>query len=176
MRDGSRAQWLNDQLCREAPWCDQFSDVLDVARTLNTKFEERGYMPLSDEEVTERAGKVWRDVENGKLKQWVRGSGVAKASRSDIETLSLIDPKRASDGLMLLMKLRLEQGARSSRGETFCITPKAMAAAGVIPGWDCKRYARARDLLLAARLLLRIAPFRSSGRVAAQYLFPGDRK
>ena len=124
MRDGSRKQWLNDYLCRHAAWCDSFSDLLDVARTANMELANRGYEPLDDAIVMERAKKVWSDFEDGQIERWMGKRGVSKARRSDIDELARLDPKHASDAFMLLQILKIEHSARCRRNETFCITPK----------------------------------------------------
>jgi hypothetical protein len=55
------------------------------------------------------------------------------------------------------MRLRIAHSAACRRGETFCITPKAMAKADVIPGWTRERYETARDLLLLSGLVEKVA-------------------
>jgi len=73
--------------------------------------------------------------------------------------------------LTLLPRLQIEHAARRERGETFTIAPKGMARDGIIPGWERKRYARARDLLLVAGFIEKVAEFRYTwkGPSAAQY-------
>ena len=71
--------------------------------------------------------------------------------------------------MALMLMLQAQHTARCRRGETFSITPRSMAAHGIIPGWTRERYERARDLLLETGLLVQLSPHRSKGRKAAQY-------
>jgi hypothetical protein len=175
MRDGSRKQYLNDQLCRHACACDCFAELLDVARTLNQDFADQGLAPLGDEVIVDRARKVWADAEAGKLKAWVGRTGVARAEASEIEQLACLDARRGPDAFMLLMRLRVAHTARCQRGETFAITPKAMAREQTIPCWSVNRFVHSRDLLLAAGLVEKAAEFRNTprGRSPAQYRLTG---
>lgn len=177
MRDGSRKQWLNDGLCRHAAWCKTFDELLDKARTLNIELPNWGHEPLDEAIVMDRAKKVWADLEAGKLEKWTGKVGIAKVRKSEILALSRLDPKGASDALALLTTLRIEHGARSRRDETFCITPHAMARDDVIPGWSRQRYMRARDLLIAAKLLEKVSSFQNTrdGRRGAQYRLPSSK-
>ena len=70
-------------------------------------------------------------------------------------TLEELDPKHASDAMYLLLRLRLEHSSRCEQGETFAISPFAMARDGVIEGWTCERDQNARDVLLQAGLISR---------------------
>jgi Bifunctional DNA primase/polymerase, N-terminal len=175
MRDGSRRQWLNDQLCRHVSFCETFRDLLDVARTENQGLAERGLVPLEDDVVIQRAEKVWADAEDGRFEAWVGREGVARAKDSELQHLARLSAVHGADAFMLLMHLRLKHAARGLRGETFAITPKAMARHQTIPGWSGWRYTRARDLLLRARLVEKVAEFQNSrhGRKAAQYRLTG---
>ena len=177
MRDGSRKQGLNDFLCSQVAYCDNIDELLDVARTKNSAFTDRGHEPLDDAIVIERAKKVWADFEAGKLEQWMGGAGVAKLRRSDIEELTRLNSKGAGDAFMLLAKLKIEHGARCRRNETFCITPQSMVRDGVIPAWSRHRYMRARDLLIKAKLVEKISSFSCTrdGRRAAQYRLPQSK-
>jgi Bifunctional DNA primase/polymerase, N-terminal len=146
MRDGSRRQWLNDQLCRHVSFCETFRELLDVARTENQGLAERGLVPLEDDVVIQRAEKVWTDAQDGRLEAWVGREGVARAKDSELQDLARLSAVHGADAFMLLMHLRLKHAARCRRGETFAITPKAMARHQTIPGWSARRYTRARDL------------------------------
>jgi hypothetical protein len=174
MRDGSRKQWLNDQLCAHAASCDTQADLLDVARTLNESLADRGMELLSEEIVIERTAQVWKDAEAGHLQQWLGRKGVARTDKAEIRALATLNTKTASDAMMLLLLLRIEHTARCRRGETFTITPKAMAEVEVIPGWKPQRYRTARDVLLRADLLKVVSSFCNSrnGRRSAQYCLP----
>jgi hypothetical protein len=68
------------------------------------------------------------------------------ASQIDV----LISHKDGSDAALLYLKLRRANGDRAG---AFAVSPKAMAAAQVIPGWAHGRYRRARDVLTEIRLL-----------------------
>jgi hypothetical protein len=81
-----------------------------------------------------------------------------------------MSPKIAPHAFFMLHMLRLAHGARCSRGETFAITPKAMAAAGTIPGFTKYMIETCRDMLLDAGLINLIAPMKNGNqRKAAQY-------
>jgi hypothetical protein len=94
-----------------------------------------------------RAGQVWRDVEVGKLEMWVGRKAVAHTREAEIKQLAAAG-RNGGDALMLLMLLQTAHGARCSRRETFHICTRAMEDAQTLPGWNRKRYAAARDLLL----------------------------
>jgi hypothetical protein len=174
MRDGSRGQWLNDLLCSHAMSCDGMAELLDVAMTANQRLADRGLEPLEDEEVVKRTEKVWKDAEAGKLEQWMGREAVVRSRRAEIVEIARLSKAGAPDAFMLLMCLRASHSARCRRGETFAITPKAMAQDGVIPGWEWKRYARARDLLLLGGFVEKVSGFTATadGRRAAQYTLP----
>jgi hypothetical protein len=171
MRDGSRKQWLNDRLCRHVSSCDTLDAIVDVARSLNEELSE----PLEDNVVVKRAEVVWRHAGEGKLEQWLGGAGVARTNRDEMDRLARISRANGSDAHLLLMYLRIAHSRRCERGETFAITPRAMEIGQVIPGWERKRYVRARDVLLEAELIIRVSDYRSAatGRVAAQYVLSG---
>lgn len=171
MRQQSRGLWLNDRLCKGAAYCDDFDGLVDLAQTLNLEIEARGLEPLPEGEITSRAAAVWKDVQEGKIQKWLGTSGVARSSEGEALMLCEIDHRHAGDAYMLLCVLRLKHSVRCRRGETFNFNPKAMALAGVLPGWSRERYEKARHLLLEARLLLCVASYHhtADGRVGAQY-------
>jgi hypothetical protein len=70
----------------------------------------------------------------------------------------------------MLQKLRLAHAARCRNGKTFAITPKAMAAAGTLPGFTHKVIGACRDILLDAGFI-ELVTARKAGakRQAAQY-------
>ena len=177
MRDGSRKQWLNDLLCKHVVFCDTFNELLDKARTENSELPNWGHEPLDDATVIDRAKKVWDDLQAGKLEKWIGSTGIAKVRKLEIMRLSHLDPKGMGDALALLTTLRIEHGARSRRGETFCITPHSMAHHDVIPGWARQRYMRARNLLIEAKLLEKISSFQFTrgSRRGAQYRLPSSK-
>lgn len=90
---------------------------------------------------------------------------------SELDSLCRLNSRIGPDAFALLAWLRIQHSARSSRGETFNITPKAMARDQVIYGWERRRYMRAHDLLLLAGLIEKVAKFRNTrfGPVGSQY-------
>jgi len=171
LRDGSRKLWLNDLLCSHAMHCDTELELLDVARTANMDLPRRGHAMLEDAVVVERTAVVWRDAQEGKLKAWRGRSGNARACGSELDELCRLSQRNGPDAFALLIRLRLTHSAACRRGETFCITPKAMAKAGVIPGWTRERYETARDLLLLSGLVEKVADLKVTpkSRIGAQY-------
>ena len=163
MRDGSRGLWLNDNLIRHVCHCDTFDDLLEVARGVNASLADSAVQPLDDGEVVERAKAVWADCRAGKIEKWAGGPGVQRVHLVEMEALERIDPRRAPDALFLLLKLRAEHAARCARGETFAISPTAMAQHQVLSGWTRDRYAAARDLLLQAERIVEISAAKSVG-------------
>jgi hypothetical protein len=164
MRDNSRGLALNDELCRHAWAVDCFEELLDVAQTFNSNLIDA----LEAEEVVRRAGAVWKDLEAGKIERLV---GRPSRRRSEREKLCRLDPRLGGDAYLLLDELKDSHAARCRRGETFSITPKAMARDQVVPGWSRKTYEKARDLLLKAGCIEKVSEFKNSkaGRVGAQY-------
>ena len=143
MRDGSRGQWLNDRLCAKAASCADLDALLQEARTLNSQLEPE---PLDDAEVLKRTRKVWQDAQAGKLRP--PSALRTRTAISALDRLCRLSPRLGPDAMALLLMLQAQHTARCRRGETFSITPRSMAAHGVIPGWTRERYERARDLLL----------------------------
>ena len=177
LRDGSRGQWLNDRLCRDAPYCSTLNELLDIADELNSELPEIGYSPLDARELVRRTQKVWRDVELGKLTPRGEWTGSGSNLVKEIDLLSTADARRGPYAFMLLAKLRKEHAARCRRGEAFSITPTAMMKSNVISGWTRETYEKARNLLVETGLIVRVSVFRqtSRGRVAAQYALAGTR-
>lgn len=169
MRANSRGLWLNDRLC--AMPASSYAQLLDHAGQLNNELSVAGFDPLEEAELGRRAAQVWKAIQDNRLQNPAQWSGAVKTSVPEMERLNQLDPKRASDALLLLLTLRAKHSARCQRGETFSITPKAMADSDVIGGWTRERYQCARDLLLQAGLLVQIRGFQAGGggRTAAQY-------
>ena len=176
LRDGSRVQWLNDRLCSDAPYCETLDEVLDKACTLCAELEENGFPPLDHSEVLKTATKVWRDVAAGNIQPRSQWRGSARSIRSAIDHLCHLD-KRGADAVVLLLKLQAEHMARCRRGETFCITPVAMAEHQVIPQWTRERYEKARNLLVKAGWVTVVSAFKQTrgGRKPAQYALAGTK-
>ena len=66
------------------------------------------------------------------------------------DCLTLIDHP---DALALWMFLRF---SHQGLNDTFAISAKAMAAAGIIPGWSVQRYRKTRDVLLERGFLVMV--------------------
>jgi hypothetical protein len=171
MRDGSRGQWLNDQLCKCAMACASFEDLLQRAVALNDELEVRGFGHLPEAEVLKRAQKVWNDAQSGKLRPASVYKDTLKTSLTELDLLSRTSRKHGPEALLLMLKLRAMHTDRCRRGETFCLTPRSMANAGMIAGWSRERFQHARNVLLQAGLIVQVTPFRRRGdkRQAAQY-------
>jgi hypothetical protein len=73
--------------------------------------------------------------------------------------------------------LKGEHSARCARGETFCITPKAMAASVTFQAFTRETIEKARDLLLKVGLIevVRKSRFTSGGRAPTEYRFVSKR-
>ena len=171
MRDGSRKQWLNDLLVLDVYFCRTLEQLLEVARRANATLPAQDREPLDDAIVVARAAKVWNDRQAGRISSWQRSRGVARCHPGEIDLLGRLNAKRAADALMLLMRFRSAHSARCRRGETFSITPMAMARDQVLPGWTRQRYEKARDLLLEAHLIAKVSALiqTSEGRIGATY-------
>jgi hypothetical protein len=171
MRDGSRGQWLNDQLCRQVMACGSFEELLHCAATLANELEAAGIPRLSEAMIAKRAQKVWHDAQSGKLQQLSCYKGTVKTNLNELDALCQHSPKHGPDALALLLKLRVLHTARCRRGETFCLTPRSMAEHNVVSGWTRERIQKARDVLLQTGKIVRMVPFRRKGgkRQAAQY-------
>ena len=174
LRDGSRGQWINDRLCRHAPYCLSLDELLDKAHELNIDLPEMGYPSLDEQELVRRAQAVWRGVESGKIVPRGEWTGSGSKLASEIDLLSKVDARRGAFAFVLLTKLRKEHTARNRRGMTFAISPQKMSDGDVIPGWTRETYEKARNLLIETGLVLRVKAFQQSsrGRSAAEYAFP----
>jgi hypothetical protein len=173
MRDGSRKLWINDRLCASAWSFGGESEMLEWALILNAEIgtaHRNG--PLEVEEVVTVVTSVWRDRLTGKIENWNGIGSMFKRSRIELDHLMNLDHKSGGNAYALLHVLRDEHSARCRRGETFAITPKAMADAQVMRGWTRETYEKVRDLLLKAGLLKLVTKFAENnleGRRAAQY-------
>lgn len=169
-RNDSRAMALNDELCRLT--FSSEAEMLQGAIALNPGISEKlGKGPMDHAEVAKTVKKVWNDRVKGKITPYGRGASVFRSPMWEWARLSAVRPKYASDAFFLLARLRTDHGARCKRGETFAITPVAMARGKVIPGWTRERYERARNILLEAGLITLVSGFSNAahGRQAAQY-------
>jgi hypothetical protein len=173
LREGSRRLGLNDQLVAKAwSFVDQ-REMIDAAFLCNEKIgkmDRRG--PLAAEEVMQVVRAVWRDREAGKIELWEKQASTEKRFYMELRRLCERDPKQGPNAYALLQVLRAQHSARCHRGETFAITPTAMAKARVIPGWTRERYEQARNLLLAENLIEQVNEFErnsAEGRRAARF-------
>jgi DNA-binding XRE family transcriptional regulator len=138
---GRRNDTLFRLLLRQAPYCDTFNDLVDVAFTINDGSLEE---PLPPAEVATTASSVWRYEQRGE--NWAGREARAVIDRSTFEIL-----QQNPDAYVLWTKLKIEHGARK---EAFAVCPEAMAKNEVIKGWrDKRRYRKARDCLVEQGLL-----------------------
>jgi hypothetical protein len=149
-RSGSRTLALNDHLCRHGTWCDTLGELIDVARTWNENQSSQFQIEKLDEkDVMQTAHGVWQDMENGKIERWHGRSAKVRSNLDEINALLSLG-RYGAHAYALLMSLRANHGARCTRGESFSITPKAMASAGTLPGFTREYIEKGRDLLLEA--------------------------
>ena len=173
LRDGSRKLGLNDRLVANVWSCASQNELIDRAFLLNEeigRIHSDGSLPV--EEVMEVVRAVWRDRENGTIERWEGCDSTQKRSRIEMRHLCELDPKHGPDAFVLLQVLRDEHSARCRRGETFSITPAAMAKASVIPGWTRERFEHSRDLLLTGHYIERVVDFKrnsAAGRRAGEF-------
>lgn len=169
-RDGSRGLSLNDHLVKRAWRFSTFDDMLADAHDFNAAtLDPRG--PIGDDELSQRAGAVWRDLQTGKIEKWEGADSMNKRHRFEIRRLCELDAKHGPDAYAMLLVLRDEHSARCRRDETFALSPEAMAGAGVMFGWTKERYRFSRDLLWRAGFVECVSKFVNSanGRSAAQF-------
>jgi hypothetical protein len=135
--EGARNRHLFRELLRYAKerGCDDSGVLVAVAHLIN---ERDCIPPLPWPEVEKIAKSAWKYHASGN--NWV-GSG-RRLIVAEAEAEVLFDE---SDALALWMRLCL---SHQERNETFAVSAKAMAAAGVMPGWSVQRYRKARDVLL----------------------------
>jgi len=133
---GRRNDTLFRLLLSQAPYCDTFDDLHDVAFTINDcNLEE----PLPAAEVEKIVHSAWTYEQRGR--NWVGHEARAVIRRSEFDIL-----QQNQDALMLWTKLKLEHGSRT---QSFAVSPEAMAKNEVLAGWrDKRRYRRARAWLL----------------------------
>jgi hypothetical protein len=147
-RKGSRNRTLFSLLLKHAPACDSLDDLLDVARTMNDGFTP----PLEDREVCEVVKSAWGYETKGHNWAGQEGRSVVRRSLLDQFVKRAGEPG-ISDAFMLWSVLQI---SHPPIRKVFAVSPKAMAAANLMPGWNVKRYRRARDLLLEVGCLVRV--------------------
>jgi hypothetical protein len=168
-RDGSRKLALNDWLWKHAGSVEGAFELVNIARGWNEDLVDRGIIKLEDETVVQVARTVWGDFQK-KGEVWHGRRATVRSTVSEIDELARYG-KNAASAYMLLMKLRGEHGARMQRGETFMISPVAMAKKGTIPHWTKYEFTKARDLLLKAGKISVVVEANNAGngRRATQY-------
>jgi DNA-binding XRE family transcriptional regulator len=133
---GRRNETLFRLLLRQAPYCDTFDDLLDVASTINDGSLEE---PLPPAEVAKTASSAWGYEQHGD--NWAGQEARTVTPKTEFDIL-----QQNLNAFGLLTKLRLEHGARP---QPFAVSPEAMAKNEVLTGWrDKRRYQKARDWLI----------------------------
>jgi hypothetical protein len=130
--DGKRHKALIKHCMKQAHSCDNFEDMLDVARTRND-----GYLPpMPDEDVMDIARWAWDHTVTGR--NWVGQTGAWLPS-AEINSM-ILNP----DALALLMYLL----DKHEPNATFRVANGLAATLG----WTPKRFAKARAVLEDSRL------------------------
>ena len=106
--------------------CDEFNDLLDVARTFN----DTSIPPESDAKVISTARSVWIYEEEGR--NWLGGPARITFTAEDIDRL-MPNPF----AFALLAKLKEMHGGRP---EPFVLDARAMNRDDVMPEWSRNRY------------------------------------
>jgi hypothetical protein len=139
---GERNCQLFRMLLRQAPACDDFDAILDVATGLNEAFEP----PLSDAEVKKTAASAWHYQETGRNFIARQGQRVFITAG---ELTTLASATRGADAALLLLTLRTRHFGRP----VFAISPKAMVRDRLIANWASEKYRAAIALLMELKLL-----------------------
>jgi hypothetical protein len=137
VREGARNRTLFSACLRQARACDSEADLLDVALTINADFMP----PLAVTEVRLTVASAWSY--ETKDRNWVGKAARVYTSADDLNAFRA-HPNWA-DALALDTVLRLEHGAREG---PFAVSPRAMAAANILPGWSPNRIRAARSTCL----------------------------
>jgi hypothetical protein len=120
---------------------------LDCARTIAYQhFASDSGDPFPDGEICKVAESVWRYELEGR--NWAGREPRVSTTKSEYNLI--VGEKHGSDALALLIKLRLSHWNRPE----FALSLKAMAGAGVIPGWSVSRYRNARVVLVRCGLIV----------------------
>jgi hypothetical protein len=125
---------------RQAPHCDDFEAMLDVARTASQGFAS----PLPDAEVIKTAHSAWECETGGR--NWI-ASGRHRPQAT--EPVGLI--WKAPDAFLLWNVLRHYNAER----DRFLVANE-MAKIMPLNGWDRERFSRARGVLLELGYIVRI--------------------
>lgn len=137
VKEGSRNNALFRHLCTQAPHCDDFDNLLDVARSFSNEVCDPS---LPDAEVVQTAKSAWHMYIEGRL--WGNGAE-QRAYFTKSEVSQLTAQPYGVDAFVLLAKLRLTHWQH----EDFAASPKAMANAQVISRWGPQRYRNALGAL-----------------------------
>jgi hypothetical protein len=139
--DGRRNRDLWQHCMRQAPHCDAFDDLLDVARTFNQNCDP----PLQDNEIVKCAKSAWDCTANGLNRFGKHGAWLPV---DDVNKL-IKQGKRGQDELLLTTFFRANEGPTA----TFLI------ANGLAKnfGWTIKRLAAARKRALVNGTIRRVA-------------------
>jgi hypothetical protein len=152
--EGRRNNSLYQHCMRQAPDCDDFESLLDVARTCNGEF----LPPLPDDEVVKTARSVWRYEKDGK--NWLGRGRRIIFRHEDIDGLMMENP----DAFVLLTTLR-----RYHWGRPFVVA-NGMAKRMPPQGWTVRRLAKARTTLECKGYIVKLRGH--SHYAPAQYGWP----
>ena len=141
VREGTRNDTLFRDCMLSAHYCDDFDQLLDVARTRNAEYSP----PLADEEVVKVVTSVWGYGTRGE--NWIGRGKVVALSHRDVGLLAANYP----DALALLAIVKCEHWARPK----FVLSNK-MAEHTL--GWTLRRFKAARQRLLDSGLLHCVHP------------------
>jgi len=141
VKEGRRNGTLFRECMRAAHHCDDFDQLLDVARTRNADYSP----PLTDEEVMKVATSAWRYETRGE--NWVGRGKVVALSHRDVDLLATKYP----DALALLTIVKYEHWARPK-----FVLSNTMAKHTL--GWTLRRFKAARQRLLDCGLLRCVHP------------------
>jgi Bifunctional DNA primase/polymerase, N-terminal len=141
VRYGLRNTTLLKLLLREVRHCDTEADLLDVATTIvQQHFELHDVPSFPDAEIAKTVRSAWEMEQEDR--NWV-----GKGARIVTTASEFVVLQRNPDAYVFWHALRW---AHCADPEPFALSCKAMAHEQSIDGWaDWKRYARARDWLLA---------------------------
>ncbi|MFY0614051.1 MAG: bifunctional DNA primase/polymerase [Hyphomicrobiaceae bacterium] len=146
---GHRNNALLRQCLRDAPYCDDFDDLLDCALSFNADFPES----LPDKEVEKTVRKAWRYQLNDD--NWVGKEAQTPVPSSLVNQIADdCGANDCGDALALLVILRNAHLVRQRRGEAFCLVFTAMAREQTIPGWSAHRFEKSAKALLAGGFIV----------------------
>jgi len=134
---GSRNATLFWESMKDAPVCDGFEALLDVARTINDDYPD----PLSEVEVRKTAESAWGYEQRGE--NWIGHKDKEPYVKASIFELDLL-LKQNTDALLLLMFLRANHASRT--------TPTA-SSIGTMP----KVNSLMSSITLASKAVMRMA-------------------